>query len=128
MTTSASGKSTRVRKSASCSLAGPSGRPGNERLKFAPEGQLRVFAFEAAGERTGMMITRPEHLLGLQLLQQAQRRDLALVLVAVVPAEHEHGRPVAVPDRGDVDVRARPAGGVRDLREREMPDAACRAP
>ena len=34
--------------------------PGNERLKLAPEGQLRVFAFDAAGERTGMMITRPE--------------------------------------------------------------------
>ena len=41
-------------------MAGPSGRPGNERLKLAPDGQLRVFAFEAAGERTGMMITRPE--------------------------------------------------------------------
>ena len=59
MTTSASGKSTRVRKSASCSFGGPSGRPGNERLKFAPDGQLRVFAFDASGERTGMTMTRP---------------------------------------------------------------------
>ena len=59
MTTSASGKSTRVRKSASCSFGGPSGRPGKERLKLAPEGQLRVFAFEAAGESTGTTITRP---------------------------------------------------------------------
>ncbi len=61
-------------------------------------------------------------LLGLQLLEQAQRGDLALVLVAVVPGEHEHGRPVAVRDRRDVDERARPAGRVRDLREREVPD------
>ena len=60
MTTSAIGKSTRVRKSASCSFGGPSGRPGNERLKFAPDGQLRVFAFDASTESTGITMTRPE--------------------------------------------------------------------
>ena len=60
ITTSARGNSTRVRKSASCSFGGPSGRPGNERLKFAPEGQLRVFAFEASTERTGITMTRPD--------------------------------------------------------------------
>ena len=61
-------------------------------------------------------------LLGLQLLEQPQRGDLALVLVAVVPGEHEDGRPLAVRDRPDVDERARPARRVRDLREREVPD------
>ena len=126
MTTSASGKRTRVRKSASCSFGGPSGRPGKERLKLAPEGQLRVFAFEAAGERTGTTIDAAVHLLRLQLLQQPHRRDLALVLVAVVAGEDEHRRAVAVRDRGDVDERARPAGGVRDPREREVPDLLAR--
>ena len=39
---------TRVMKSASCSSGGPSGEPGNERLKFAPDGQSRVYACEAS--------------------------------------------------------------------------------
>ena len=59
MTTSDGGKRKRVRKSASCSLAGPSGEPGNERLKFAPEGQRRVQAFDASPESTGITMTRP---------------------------------------------------------------------
>ena len=67
-------------------------------------------------------MTRPGDLLRLQLLEQPQRRDLALVLVAVVAGEHEHGRPLAVRDRGDRDEGARPAAGVRDLRERELAD------
>ena len=91
-------------------------------MKFAPEGQFRVFAFDAPGESTGITITRPETCSGCELLEQPQRGDLALVLVAVVSGEDEHGRPLAVRDRRDVDERARPAGGVRDLREREVPD------
>ena len=41
-TMSARGKRKRVKKSASCSSGGPSGEPGNERLRFAPDGQRRV--------------------------------------------------------------------------------------
>ena len=48
-----------MRKCASCSFGGPSGEPGNERLKFAPDGQRRVHAFDAAVESTGITITRP---------------------------------------------------------------------
>src|SRR5438045_2035021 len=41
-TRSARGKRKRVTKSASCSSGGPSGEPGKERLRFAPEGQRAV--------------------------------------------------------------------------------------
>ena len=69
----------------------------------------------------------PRDLLGLQLLDQPQRRDLALVLVAVVPGEDEHVRPVAVRDRRDRDEGARPAAGVRDLRELEPAELLARS-
>ena len=57
--TSASGKSSVERKWASCSSGGPVGEPGNERFRFAPEGQRRVYAREASGEAQGITITRP---------------------------------------------------------------------
>ena len=60
ITTSAGGKRKRVRKSASCSSGGPSGEPGKERLKLIPDGHIRVFAFDAAVESTGMIVMRPE--------------------------------------------------------------------
>ncbi len=60
--------------------------------------------------------------LRLEPLQEPHRRDLALVLVAVVAGEHEDRRPVAVRNLADVDERARPAGGVVDLREGEVAD------
>ena len=41
-TISARGKRKRVMKSASCSSGGPSGDPGNERLRLAPDGHRRV--------------------------------------------------------------------------------------
>ena len=59
---------------------------------------------------------------GLEFLQEPQGGHLTLVLVAVVPGEDEHGRPVAVRDLRDVDEGARPAGGVRDLRKRQVAD------
>ena len=77
-------------KSESCSSSGPSGRPGNERLKFAPDGHSRVFACEASIEAHGMMISRPAHVRRLGLAREAQRRDLPLGLVAVHAAEDEH--------------------------------------
>src|SRR5581483_12212926 len=40
-------------------FGGPSGRPGNERLKFTPDGHMRVFAFDAAVEITGTTTIRP---------------------------------------------------------------------
>src|SRR4029078_5512625 len=66
--------------------------------------------------------------LRMELLQEPQRRDLALVLVAVVAGEDEHRWPVAVRHLCAVDERARPTRGVRDLRELEVADllpAAC---
>ena len=65
------------------------GRPGNERLKFAPEGQSRVFACEASVEAHGTTISWPVHVGRLGLAREPQRRDLALRLVAVDAAEHE---------------------------------------
>src|SRR5581483_5764446 len=65
-------------------------------------------------------------LLRLELAHEPQRRDLALVLVAVVPARHEHGRAVAVADRRDRDEAVRPAARVRDLRELEASDVLAR--
>ena len=50
---------------------GPSMLPGNERLKLTPDGQSRVPACDASGERHGITITRPVHLLGLELAQRA---------------------------------------------------------
>ncbi len=68
----------------------------------------------------------PRDPLRLEPLEQAHRGDLALVLVAVVAGEHEDRRPVAVRDLPDVDERARPAGGVVDLREGEVADLLAR--
>jgi hypothetical protein len=60
MTTSAAGNSTLEKKWASCSIGGPSGLPGKERLKFAPDGHSRVCAREASVEMIGTMMIRPE--------------------------------------------------------------------
>jgi len=49
-----------------------------------------------------------------------------LVLAGNHGDEYEDGRPVAAGDRRDVDEGAGPAGGVRDLREREVPDLLAR--
>ena len=57
--TSASGKSFVESQCASCSSGGPSGEPGNERLRLAPDGQRRVYSRDASGERQGSTITRP---------------------------------------------------------------------
>ena len=83
---------------------------------------MRVFAFEASVEITGTTTIRPLHLLGLELLDEPQRGDLALVLVAVVAARDEHRRAVAVRDRRDRDEAVGPAAGVRDLRVLQAPD------
>ena len=56
------------------------------------------------------------------VVDEPQRRDLPLVLVAVVAARDEHGGAVAVRDRRDRDEAVRPAAGVRDLRVLEAPD------
>ena len=69
----------------------------------------------------------PRDLLRLELLDQAQRRDLALVLVAVVAGQDEHVRPLAVRDRRDRDEGARPATGVRDLRELQPAELLARS-
>ena len=74
-------------KSASCSSGGPSGEPGNERLKFAPDGHSRVYACDASGEAHGITISWPVHVVRLGLAREPQRRDLALGLVAVDAAE-----------------------------------------
>ena len=66
--TSEIGKSSVERKWASCSSAGPVGEPGNERFRFAPEGQRRVYAREASGEAHGITITRPVTCSGCSVL------------------------------------------------------------
>src|SRR5947207_3040465 len=66
------------------------------------------------------------HLLRLELLDQPQRGDLALVLVAVVAGEHEHGRPGAARDTRDRDEAARPAARVRDPRQLQPADLLAR--
>jgi len=58
-TTSARGKSIRLKKSASCSSGDPSGEPGKERLKFAPLGHRRVYARDASGDAHGTTISCP---------------------------------------------------------------------
>ena len=53
------GTGSALMKSASCSSGGPSGEPGNERLRFAPDGQSRVYACDASGEAHGITISWP---------------------------------------------------------------------
>jgi hypothetical protein len=78
---------------------------------------MRVFAFEAAVEITGTTTMRR-----VDLLDEPHRRDLALVLVAVVAARDEDRGAVAVRDRRDRDEAVRPAAGVRDFRVLQTPD------
>ena len=50
-----------------------------------------------------MTITRPVTCSGWSLAGEIERGDLALGLVAVHAADHDHGRPGAVRDRDDRD-------------------------
>ena len=99
-----------------------SAEPGNERLKFAPDGHSRVFACEASSEAHGITISRPCDVVGIGLAREAQRGHLPLGLVAVHAAEDEHGRPVAAVDGHDRDEKVRPAARVRRPRHLEAPE------
>ena len=74
-------------KSASCSSSGPSGEPGNERLKFAPDGHSRVLRVRGLRRGARDDDQLPVDVRRLGLAREAQRRDLALGLVAVHAAE-----------------------------------------
>ena len=98
-------------------------------LGLAGKGAIHVHAIERRearrGARRGQVQRRDEDdaavdLLRLQFPRELHRRDLPLVLVAVVPAEHEHRRPLPARDDGDRHHDIRPAAeivGVGNLEE-----------
>ena len=112
-TMSARGNRSVERKWASCSSTGPSGRPGNERLKFAPDGHSRVYAREASGETHGITISRP--------VTSSGRRSRARFSAATWPSGSSPWTPPSTStvgpspprDRDDRDEEVRPAARVR---------------
>ena len=123
ITTSASGNRTRVRKSASCSFGGP--------VRAARERAVEVRAGGPVARvrlgRGGREDRDDDHAArapcsGCSSCSSRIAATWPSYSSPWLPARTSTVGPSPRRDRGDVDERARPAGGVRDLREREVPD------
>ena len=97
------GKSTVVKKSASTSSGGPSRRPGNERLKFAPDGQKRECACAASVEIVGTTMILPDTCAGSTSARSRRAAIWPSYSSPCVPPETSTVGPVAVRDRRDRD-------------------------
>ena len=107
------GKSTVVKKCASTSSGGPSRRPGNERLKFAPDGQKRECACDASVEMVGTTTILPDTCAGSTSARSRRAAIWPSYSSPWVPAETSTVGPVAVRDRRDRDRDERAVGGSR---------------
>ena len=103
-------------KSESCSSSGAVGRARERAVEVRarrPQPRVRVRGLDRGARDDDQP---PGHVLRLGLAREPQRRDLALGLVAVDAAEHEHRRAVAAVDRHDRDEEVRPSARVRRAR------------